>query len=358
MLKNVNKLREKVQSISNFERFKSLLFKIEIQSWNITQYVDKCIVEKISMSKKIILDDIFEDSDDKLFIAGSGLHLCQFKSCRGVLEISLPIKTGDMMKSTVYVLPWDRKKILDEFKSVLPVRDNWSRLEVRNKKHHHISPLNPDFGNQEQFVTNEVYSSIDDVFQSMLAGKENYTLAGKPFKETILLYGPPGTGKSSIIRHFAAKYNLNITKCDPDMILDLFVNARSTAKPEVVVIEDFDSAEFLCKEKSSSVLTENALDYSDFINWLDGIQPLNNVIIFLTTNCIEKIIESVVRGGRVNRKILMPLLTVDQICSFFDQKWHNKIRSYANGDITIAMIPDLRNAKDENDFDNLVKILS
>lgn len=358
MLKKLLTLNKKLNATKDSINFQNFMFGLELKSWTTQCYVAERIDKRLAMNFSINHDSLIDKNYD-IWMPNKGIYVVKLESGIGFLEVTKAEKAGDPSVSTIYVPFWRRQALLDEIKGMLPIYVDSTWITMRTGKRHTQDVLSGDFGKHEQFVKKEVYDNVDGVFKSMLEGPEKYQARRKAFKETILLYGPPGTGKSTLARHFASKYGCDITVTKPDQIDTLDTNRRIGEKPLIILMEDFDSATFLCKEKpEGAFMSESLIDYGDFINWLDGIQPLNNVIIFLSTNHLEKIIESVHRGGRVDRKVLMDRLSNEEICSFIDEMWQDHVSTLSEGALTISMIPDLRECKTVEEFNETVTLLT
>lgn len=74
----------------------------------------------------------------------------------------------------------------------------------------------------------------------------------------------------------------------------------------------------VAKEEEFSMLSMSAL-----LNALDGIVPLDGMMIFLTTNHIEQIDPAVIRKGRVDRHFEIPYLTDAEVCRYIELMFPN-----------------------------------
>lgn len=183
-----------------------------------------------------------------------------------------------------------------------------------------------DLATQQQLITPENYASIDGYFEGVVSGRIP--------KATILLAGPPGTGKSNVVTHMAAKYDINIIKAENPWGLKVAYSTLKDnilgTKPVVLLLEDIDSNSELCKptpfnypEGSRASLRQinrpqlsHNSSYSTFINWLNGVDPLKNVIIVLSSNYIEKLYPSLYRMGRVDEIITIGYPTFDETIKY------------------------------------------
>lgn len=71
------------------------------------------------------------------------------------------------------------------------------------------------------------------------------------------------------------------------------------SKRVILVVEDVDS--FFSKRQNKEA--NDNLSFSTFLNALDGIMSIDNMITIMTTNHIDKLDEALMRVGRVDKKI-------------------------------------------------------
>ena len=136
--------------------------------------------------------------------------------------------------------------------------------------------------------------------------REWFLNAGIAHKLSILLYGPPGTGKTSIIRALADHYKKSLYIINLDLmangaLLELF----SQVKPgSIVCIEDLHTCKVLSKTKSKeSSETDIVLNLGTVLNVINGVIPLDNVIIISTTNDYDDLDDAFKRKGRIDCEV-------------------------------------------------------
>lgn len=136
----------------------------------------------------------------------------------------------------------------------------------------------------------------------------------------LLFYGPPGTGKTTLAKALAAEIGGRLREVrTPDIlnkwvgssernIKDIFAEARRYRTPTVLLFDEFDSI----------ISYVGAPDHSadQMVNSVAGIfkQEMNtliaenpNVIVVATTNFPDKVDESLIRSGRFDVKLSVPL---------------------------------------------------
>lgn len=136
-----------------------------------------------------------------------------------------------------------------------------------------------------------------------------------------LLYGPPGTGKTTVARAIATELRGRVSFLPAkgsDLVSkfvgegsknlkDLFDRARAGA-PAIIFIDELEA--LLPSRGRESGGAGGAADGSmvtEFLQQLDGIDSTPGVFVLGATNLPDKIDPAVLRGGRIGRRIEIPL---------------------------------------------------
>lgn len=136
-------------------------------------------------------------------------------------------------------------------------------------------------------------------------------------KRFYLLYGPPGTGKSSLVRSIASHFQLNIAMLSFTDDLTVEIAERSVRNlPEnaIILLEDIDR------------VTKNVDFQACMLKILDGVynRDLEVQLLFATTNHPEKVNDALLRHGRFDMHIEIPLPVKEQVrdafCELFGVK--------------------------------------
>ena len=145
----------------------------------------------------------------------------------------------------------------------------------------------------------EKKNEIMDDLISFSKNEDYYRGTGRVWKRGYLLYGPPGTGKSTMIAAIANLLSYDVYNLDLSVVgnntefkkLLIDISSRS-----IVVIEDIDSALNL---KTSKMTLSGLLD---FVDGLWSAYRGERLYVF-TTNHVEKLNQSLIRKGRMDKKI-------------------------------------------------------
>ncbi|WP_254841235.1 CDC48 family AAA ATPase [Natronomonas marina] len=133
----------------------------------------------------------------------------------------------------------------------------------------------------------------------------------------VLLYGPPGTGKTLMAKAVANEAQSNfISIKGPELlnkyvgesekgVREVFEKARSNA-PTVVFFDEIDSiAGERGKRMGDSGVGERVV--SQLLTELDGLEELEDVVVIATTNRPDLIDSALLRPGRLDRHVHVPV---------------------------------------------------
>ncbi|MFC7199051.1 CDC48 family AAA ATPase [Halospeciosus flavus] len=133
----------------------------------------------------------------------------------------------------------------------------------------------------------------------------------------VLLYGPPGTGKTLLAKAVANESQSNfISVKGPELlnkfvgesekgVREIFEKARSNA-PTVVFFDEIDAiAAERGRGAGDSQVGERVV--SQLLTELDGIEDLEDVVVIATTNRPDLIDSALLRPGRLDRHVHVPV---------------------------------------------------
>lgn len=132
----------------------------------------------------------------------------------------------------------------------------------------------------------------------------------------LLLYGLPGTGKTLLVRALATESKVNfISVKGPELlskwvgeseraVREIFRKARQAA-PALVFFDEIDSVVPARGSGTETHVTERVV--SQFLTELDGLVELKDVIVVAATNRPDLLDRSLLRPGRFDRLIYIPM---------------------------------------------------
>ncbi|KAM9329720.1 ATPase family gene 2 protein homolog A [Gastrophryne carolinensis] len=132
----------------------------------------------------------------------------------------------------------------------------------------------------------------------------------------VLLYGPPGCSKTMIAKALANESGLNFLTVKGPELLNKYVGESERAVREIFrkaravspAVLFFDEIDALAVERGSSG-AGNVADrvLAQLLTEMDGIEQLKDVLILAATNRPELIDKALMRPGRIDRIIYVPL---------------------------------------------------
>lgn len=128
----------------------------------------------------------------------------------------------------------------------------------------------------------------------------------------ILLYGPPGTGKTMLAKAVATESEANFISVKGPEFLNKWVGesekaVRETfrkarqASPCVIFMDEIDSIVPVRGTGGDSNVTERVV--SQMLTELDGLEPMNDVVVIAATNRPDMIDPALLRPGRFDKSI-------------------------------------------------------
>lgn len=135
----------------------------------------------------------------------------------------------------------------------------------------------------------------------------------------VLLYGPPGTGKTMLARACAASTNATFLRLAGPQLVQMFVgegsrlvrNAFELAKTKTPAIIFIDEIDAIGSKRSSGDGLQGEREVQrtmlELLNQLDGFSSVDDVKVICATNRPDTLDPALMRSGRLDRKIELPL---------------------------------------------------
>ncbi|MCL5876947.1 MAG: CDC48 family AAA ATPase [Candidatus Bathyarchaeota archaeon] len=162
----------------------------------------------------------------------------------------------------------------------------------------------------------DIKQHLKEAVEWPIKNPEMFTRLGIRPPKGILLYGPPGCGKTLLARAVATESESNfISIKGPEVfskwvgesekaIREVFRKARMAA-PAVIFLDEIDS---LTPRRgmgmSDSGVSERVI--SQLLTEMDGITPLQDIVVIAATNRPDMVDGAVIRPGRFDRLIYVP----------------------------------------------------
>jgi len=165
---------------------------------------------------------------------------------------------------------------------------------------------------------NEQIRELREVVELPLTNPELFTRVGIKAPKGVLLYGPPGTGKTLLARALACNLNATFLKVVASAIVDKYIGESARVirqmfgyakdhQPCVIFMDEIDAIGGTRMGQGSSADREIQRTLMELLNQLDGFEQLGAVKMVMATNRPDILDPALLRPGRLDRKIEIPL---------------------------------------------------
>ena len=164
----------------------------------------------------------------------------------------------------------------------------------------------------------EEIEEVREAVEYPLTKPEIYERVGVEPPKGILLYGPPGTGKTLIAKAVARQSKARFIRMSgselvhkyigegAQLVRELFILARERA-PAIVFIDEIDAIGSMRTNDGTSGSAEVQRTLMQLLAEMDGFGNRGNVRIMAATNRIDMLDPALLRPGRFDRIIAVPL---------------------------------------------------
>ena len=175
---------------------------------------------------------------------------------------------------------------------------------------------NPDVSWEEVGGLEDVKRELQEAVEWPMKYPGLYDKLGHSMPRGILLHGPSGTGKTLLAKAVATQSEANfISVRGPELlskwvgesergIREIFKRARQSA-PCVVFFDEIDSIAPIRGAGGENAVTERVV--SQLLTELDGMENMHGVVVLAATNRADMIDPALLRPGRFDKIIQIPL---------------------------------------------------
>lgn len=164
----------------------------------------------------------------------------------------------------------------------------------------------------------EQIREMREVIELPLTNPELFTRVGIKAPKGVLLYGPPGTGKTLLARALASNINATFLKVVASAIVDKYIGESARIiremfgyakdhQPCVIFMDEVDAIGGSRFSEGTSADREIQRTLMELLSQLDGFESLGAVKIVMATNRPDILDPALLRPGRLDRKIEIPL---------------------------------------------------
>ena len=165
---------------------------------------------------------------------------------------------------------------------------------------------------------NEQIRAMREVIELPLTNPELFKRVGIKPPKGVLLYGPPGTGKTLLARAMAKSVTANFLKVVASAIVDKYIGESARViremfayakenQPCIIFMDEIDAIGGTRFGQGTSADREIQRTLMELLNQLDGFDDLGKVKVIMATNRPDTLDPALLRPGRLDRKIEIPL---------------------------------------------------
>lgn len=165
---------------------------------------------------------------------------------------------------------------------------------------------------------NDQVRELREVIELPLTNPELFIRVGIKAPKGVLLYGPPGTGKTLLARALASNINGTFLKVVASAIVDKYIGESARIiremfgyakdhQPCVIFMDEIDAIGGSRFSEGTSADREIQRTLMELLAQLDGFESLGAVKIVMATNRPDILDPALLRPGRLDRKIEIPL---------------------------------------------------
>lgn len=290
-----NKVREHMEMEANVKKLRQDVKNL-VQEYNRTEDDLKAI-----QSVGMLIGDVLKRMDDDRFIVKASSGPRYVVGCRTKLD-KTKLKPGtrvalDMTTLTI-MRPMPRE--------VDPTVFNMLHEDSKSIDFSEIGGLNDQI------------RELREVIELPLTNPELFHRVGIKAPKGVLLYGPPGTGKTLLARALASNINGTFLKVVASAIVDKYIGESARIiremfgyakdhQPCVIFMDEVDAIGGSRFSEGTSADREIQRTLMELLSQLDGFESLGAVKIVMATNRPDILDPALLRPGRLDRKIEIPL---------------------------------------------------
>ncbi|CRK20047.1 hypothetical protein BN1708_003306 [Verticillium longisporum] len=165
---------------------------------------------------------------------------------------------------------------------------------------------------------NDQIRELREVIELPLKNPELFLRVGIKPPKGVLLYGPPGTGKTLLARAVASSLETNFLKIVSSAIVDKYIGESARLiremfgyakehEPCIIFMDEIDAIGGRRFSEGTSADREIQRTLMELLNQLDGFDYLGKTKIIMATNRPDTLDPALLRAGRLDRKIEIPL---------------------------------------------------
>lgn len=256
--------------------------------------------------------------------------------------------TKSCIEKSLFASSESRFDSVDDFYKSLTKEKLISHEEIKKEKIKNVLLNQGGEGFKKVAGMQSLKDMISEEVIEPLKDPESFKDYGIEPPNGVLFYGPPGCGKTFFAECLSEEIGFNFIKVGPadvgskyvhggkEKIKQLFDSAKENS-PTILFLDEIDA---MIPDRESSDISHH---YSSEVNeWLIQFNNCgkHEVFIIAATNKMDKIDSAVLRAGRFDRKILIPVPDLDSRIAIFDL-YLQKRKKVLEGDLDLEELAKL-----------------
>lgn len=186
--------------------------------------------------------------------------------------------------------------------------------DIENIINSSLTPVISNVKFEDVAGIDEIKSELTEVVD-FLKNPSKYRHFGINLPKGVLMVGPPGVGKTLIAKAVAGEANVPFfyqsgssfvqiyVGMGAKRVRELFAKAKSYA-PSIIFIDEIDA---VGKARGGGRNDEREATLNQLLTEMDGFEDSSGVIVIAATNKIEMMDDALLRSGRFDRRIFIPM---------------------------------------------------
>lgn len=288
---------------------------------NILLYINGCSVKRLRQDVKDLVTEYNRTEEDLKAIQSVGMLIGDVLKQMDDERFIVKASSGPR-----YVVGCRTKLEKSKLKSGTRVALDMTTLTIMRPMPREVDPtifnmLNEETGTidfSEIGGLNDQVRELREVIELPLTNPELFIRVGIKAPKGVLLYGPPGTGKTLLARALASNINGTFLKVVASAIVDKYIGESARIiremfgyakdhQPCVIFMDEIDAIGGSRFSEGTSADREIQRTLMELLAQLDGFESLGAVKIVMATNRPDILDPALLRPGRLDRKIEIPL---------------------------------------------------
>jgi len=199
------------------------------------------------------------------------------------------------------------------------LKDRLEKVTEVSDFHSFISPVKSNIRLNDVAGMDDVKDEIKEIID-FLKEPRKYRDFGIKLPKGLLLVGPPGVGKTMLAKAIATESRLPFFYQSGASFVHLYVGMGAkrvrelfeSAKNQMSAIIFIDEIDAVGKSRGGGNSEERDATLNQLLVEMDGFEDSSNIIVIGATNQIEILDEALLRPGRFDRRIYIPLPNIKE----------------------------------------------